>query len=135
MLAAQQVIVDGVLFGDASIIQADDDGQPEHGDERSVFRHPVQLFHGGGVTHFRSLGYIIYIRHTNSGGRADFMPETRHVRIYNNVSFLLFRDYIGAAVVDARLVMRKLASRLTRTSSYRLNLRTSRLVCRDAAPA
>jgi len=45
VLSAQQVVVDGVLFGEAPIVQADDDGQPEHDDERSVFRHPVQLFH------------------------------------------------------------------------------------------
>jgi len=55
VLAAQQVIGDGVLFGDAPIVQADDDGHPEHDDERSVLRHPVQLLHGGGVTRFRSL--------------------------------------------------------------------------------
>lgn len=52
VLAAQQIIGDGVLFGKAPVVQADDDGQPEHDDERGVFRHPVYVFHGG-VEDFR----------------------------------------------------------------------------------
>jgi len=57
VFAAQQIIGDGVLFGKAPIVQADDYGQPEHDDERCVFRYPVHVFHGGGgVTDFRSVG-------------------------------------------------------------------------------
>jgi len=49
VLAAQQVIADGVLFAlHAAIVQADDHGQAEHDRERGVLDHPAQLFHGVG---------------------------------------------------------------------------------------
>lgn len=47
MFATQQVIGDGVLFGNASIVQANDYRQAEHGDERDNLGHPAYLVHGG----------------------------------------------------------------------------------------
>lgn len=74
---------------------------------------------------------IIYDTRNRAGGWT--LCTGNATRPYNNVSLLLFRHYIGAAVVDARLVMRKLSSRLARTSSCHRNLCTRRLVCRDAS--